>query len=124
MKSSTSSEFLYFITSMTIHMHSGIIFINLLCMVSLIIVRGPHLFISLRNPACVRQFSSYRSTFEVGRNKWETVRLPWSSFVGYGPGSDNIDFDPSELRRIAVVAIGKAMEVYLAVSSVRFYRSG
>jgi len=80
--------------------------------------------VHLRNPACVRQFSSYRSTFEVGNNKWETVRLPWSSFAGYGPGADQKPFDPSELRRISIVAIGKAMEVYLAVSSVRFYRSG
>jgi len=77
--------------------------------------------IHLRNPACLRQFSSYRGTFEVRSNEWVTVRLPWSSFVGHGPGSDSVPFDTSELRRIGIVAIGKAMEVYLAVSSVKFY---
>ena len=52
-----------------------------------------------------------------------TIRLPWTSFVGYGPGSDTEPFDASQLRRIGIVAIGKAMEVYLAVSSVKFYRN-
>lgn len=78
--------------------------------------------VHLRNPACLRQFSSYRGTFEVRNNEWETIRLPWSSFVGHGPGSENTPFSPSELKRIGVVAIGKAMEVYLAVSSIGFYK--
>lgn len=79
--------------------------------------------VHLRNPACLRQFSSYRGTFEVRSNVWETIRLPWSSFVGHGPGSDSVPFASSELRRIGIVAIGKPMEVYLAVSSVGFYRN-
>ena len=78
--------------------------------------------IHLRNPACVRQFSSYRQTFQISSGKWQTIRLPFDAFVGYGPGSEGTPFDTKELRRIGVVAIGKAMEVYLAVSGIRFYK--
>ncbi len=79
--------------------------------------------VHLRNPACLRQFSSYRGTFEVKNGgDWETVRIPFDDFVGHGPGSSEIPFDPKELRRLGIVAIGKQMDVYLAVSGVRFYK--
>jgi len=78
--------------------------------------------IHLRNLACVRQFSSYRNTFEVKNDQWMTVRVPFKSFVGYGPGSDVTPFEATELRRIGVVAIGKAMDVFLAISGLRFYK--
>lgn len=78
--------------------------------------------VHLRNPACIRQFSSYRQTFQVRNGKWQTIRLPFDSFEGYGPGSESTPFDTKELRRIGIVAIGKAMEVYLAVSGIRFYK--
>ena len=79
--------------------------------------------VHLRNPACLRQFSSYRGSFFVKKNQdWQTVRIPFDNFVGYGPGSSEIPFDASELRRLGIVAIGKAMEVYLAVAGVRFYK--
>jgi hypothetical protein len=80
--------------------------------------------VHIRNPACLRQFSSYRSTFSVKNDDdWQTVRLPFHSFDGYGPGSSESPFDASELRRISIVAIGKAMDVYLAVAGVRFYKT-
>ncbi len=79
--------------------------------------------VHLRNSACLRQFSSYRGTFKVKNNDdWQTVKIPFTDFVGYGPGSSTIPFDASELRRLGIVAIGKAMEVYLAVAGVRFYK--
>ena len=76
----------------------------------------------LRNDACLRQFSSYRSTFVLDEeNQWFTIRLPWSEFAGYGPGSDATAFDESTLRRVGILAIGKEMEVMLAISGIRFY---
>jgi len=79
--------------------------------------------VHLRNSACLRQFSSYRGTFSVKKDdEWQIVKIPFSDFVGYGPGSSEIPFDASELRRLGIVAIGKAMEVYLAVAGVRFYK--
>jgi len=79
--------------------------------------------VHLRNSACLRQFSSYRGSFIVKDNDvWQTVKIPFNSFVGYGPGSSETPFDPSELRRLGIVAIGKPMDVYLAVAGVRFYK--
>ena len=67
-------------------------------------------------------FASYRGTFEIQSNGgWSTVRIPWSDFQGKGPGAEDLKFDPSQLRRIGVVAIGREMEVYLAVSKLAFY---
>ena len=75
---------------------------------------------SLRNPACDRQFSSYRATFTLPPGQWVTVRLPWDAFTGYGPGPDVTPFAPI-LRRLGVVAIGEAKDVVLAVGKVGFY---
>jgi len=78
--------------------------------------------VHLRNPACSRQFSSYRSTFEMTKGKiWDTIRIPFTSFVGYGPGANDIPLDVSALRRIGIVAIGEEMKVYLALAGLRFY---
>eukprot|EP00815_Leptocylindrus_aporus_P001525 CAMPEP_0116057540 /NCGR_PEP_ID=MMETSP0322-20121206/4668_1 /TAXON_ID=163516 /ORGANISM="Leptocylindrus danicus var. apora, Strain B651" /LENGTH=289 /DNA_ID=CAMNT_0003541563 /DNA_START=180 /DNA_END=1049 /DNA_ORIENTATION=- len=78
--------------------------------------------VHLRNQECSRQFSSYRATFAIEKKIWKTIRLPWSCFVGYGPGASEIEFDNSTLRRLGIVAIGREMEVMLAVASVSFYR--
>jgi hypothetical protein len=69
----------------------------------------------------MRQFASYRATFRVSSDEWTTVRLPWSQFAGYGPGASEIPLDITCLRRLGVLAIGKEMDVALAVSGVRFY---
>mmetsp|Transcript_20016 Transcript_20016/g.33231 ORF Transcript_20016/g.33231 Transcript_20016/m.33231 type:complete len:125 (+) Transcript_20016:816-1190(+) len=77
---------------------------------------------SLKTPACLT-FDAYRSTFEVVNNgeEWDTVRIPWSDFVGYGKGAESVDFSPSELRRVGIVAIGREMDVNLCVSRLGFY---
>mmetsp|Transcript_16627 Transcript_16627/g.36194 ORF Transcript_16627/g.36194 Transcript_16627/m.36194 type:complete len:156 (+) Transcript_16627:1-468(+) len=79
--------------------------------------------VHVRNPACQRQNSSYRATFQVDSGKgWKTVRLPWDQFIGFGPGPEATPFDVSELRRVGVVAIGRTIEdLNLALSGLRFY---
>ncbi len=77
---------------------------------------------SLKTADCVRQFSSYRASFELAKDEWTTVRLPWSAFGGFGPGAADNPLDPSTLRRIGVVAFGRAMDATLALSSIRFMR--
>jgi len=77
--------------------------------------------VHLKNSNCLRQFSSYRATFELTQGKWTTVQIPWSKFDGYGWGAVENVLDPSNLRRIGVVAIGKAMDVTIALSSIRFF---
>ena len=76
--------------------------------------------ISLRTPACERQNSSYRSTFTIKPGVWTTVRLPFSDFKGYGSGPDTKEFEP-RVRRLAVVSIGEAKDVVLAIAKVGFY---
>eukprot|EP00545_Synedropsis_sp_CCMP1620_P005708 CAMPEP_0119005468 /NCGR_PEP_ID=MMETSP1176-20130426/1735_1 /TAXON_ID=265551 /ORGANISM="Synedropsis recta cf, Strain CCMP1620" /LENGTH=240 /DNA_ID=CAMNT_0006957281 /DNA_START=284 /DNA_END=1006 /DNA_ORIENTATION=- len=78
--------------------------------------------VHLKTPACLT-FDAYRSTFEVVNNgeEWDTVRIPWSDFVGYGKGAESVDFSPSELRRVGIVAIGREMDVNLCVSRLGFY---
>jgi hypothetical protein len=67
-------------------------------------------------------FASYRATFTIQTNSsWETVRIPWNAFKGKGPGAADVTFDPSSLRRVGVVAIGREMTVFLAVSKIGFY---
>lgn len=77
-------------------------------------------FSSLRNPACDRQNSAYRATTEVRPGSWATVRLPWDTFEGYGPGPDVTPFVPL-IRRLGVVSIGKEKDVVLAVRQIGFY---
>jgi hypothetical protein len=76
---------------------------------------------SLKNSNCVRQFSSYRASFLLPQGEWTTVRLSWTDFDGYGWGAVENAMDPSTLRRIGVVAIGKAMDATLGLSSIRFF---
>merc|ERR1711935_891486 len=76
--------------------------------------------VHLKDSNCVRQFSSYRATFELPQGQWKTVRLPWSRFDGFGWGAVENLLDQSTLRRIGLVAIGKEMDVSLALSSIRF----
>ena len=76
---------------------------------------------SLKTPACDRQRSSYRSTFTIRPGQWATVRLPWDSFDGSGPGdATTAPFVPT-LRRLGVVSIGEEKDVVLAVGRVGFY---
>jgi hypothetical protein len=76
---------------------------------------------SLKNLDCLQPFSSYRATFELVNGQWTTIRLPWSSFHGYGRGAKENTLNVSTLKRLGVVAIGKAMDVTIGLSSIRFF---
>jgi len=76
--------------------------------------------VHLKDSNCVRQFSSYRATFELPQGQWTTVRLHWARFEGFGWGAVENLLDRSALRRIGLVAIGKKMDASLALSSIRF----
>mmetsp|Transcript_24667 Transcript_24667/g.68107 ORF Transcript_24667/g.68107 Transcript_24667/m.68107 type:complete len:320 (-) Transcript_24667:1368-2327(-) len=76
--------------------------------------------VHLKDSHCVRQFSSYRATFDLTQGEWTTVQLPWARFEGFGWGAVENLLDRSALRRIGLVAIGREMDVTLALSSIRF----
>lgn len=77
--------------------------------------------VHLKDFNCNRQFSSYRATFEVSKGRWTTVQLPWSSFKGFGLEDVESILNCSAIRRVGLVAIGKEMDVRLALSSIRFF---
>ena len=80
--------------------------------------------VHLKNDACERPFSSYRATFTAPANEWVTVQIPWVDFKGHGPGAAGTPLDATTLARVGLVAIGKEMQVELALSGMRFCRTG
>ena len=77
----------------------------------------------VRTPGTFQQ-ASYRHTFHIQEeDTWETFRVPFSSFEAYGGSGPDIPvrLDPSELRRIGIVGIGREMDIFLAMGGLRFY---
>ena len=71
----------------------------------------------LRTPDNVRPWQSYRSGFKA-EPEWREVRLPFASFA---PHRVEAPLDASRLRRLGLVAIGRAFRADLAVSEVALY---
>lgn len=74
--------------------------------------------IRLRTDALTRPWQSFRTSVTVPP-AWTTLRLPFAAFV---PHRTDAAFDPSRLRRIGILAIGREMQANIAVSGVRLYR--
>ena len=72
----------------------------------------------LRTTAVTRPWQSYRQTF-IAPARWTTFRLP---FKGFTPHRLDTPFDPHQLRRLGLVAIGRAFEADLALGGLRFYK--
>jgi len=79
---------------------------------------GEKYSVHLRTPDNVRPWQSYRAHFTVGPD-WETIDLPFETFVPYRLEAT---LDRMRLRRIGLVAIGRAFYADLAVSELAFYR--
>ncbi|MFZ4604530.1 MAG: CIA30 family protein, partial [Caulobacterales bacterium] len=74
----------------------------------------------LRTTDTLRPWQSYRHSFVAGP-AWTKIRLPFAGFEGH---RIDIAFDARKLRRIGLVAIGRAFEADLSVSRLVFYRDG
>jgi hypothetical protein len=85
-----------------------------------IIVRGngEKYSVHLRTPDNIQPWQSYRAHFTAGAN-WETIDLPFEAFVPYRLEAP---LDRARLRRIGLVAIGRAFHADLSVSELGFYR--
>ena len=85
-----------------------------------LIVRGngEKYSIHLRTPDNVRSWQSYRAHFTAGAD-WETIYLPFENFT---PHRLDAPLDITRLRRIGLVAIGRAFHADLAVCELGFYR--
>ena len=74
--------------------------------------------VHLRTPDNVRPWQSYRSHFTAGQD-WKTFDFPFESFE---PHRLKVPLDITRIRRIGLVAIGRAFYADLAVSRLAFYR--
>lgn len=81
-------------------------------------VRGPpeRYNVHLRTTRISRPWQSYRQPFETD-GSWQILELPWS---GFRPHRTDAPFRPDEIRRIGLVAIGRAFEPDLAVARVEY----
>jgi hypothetical protein len=75
--------------------------------------------VHLRTDALWKPWQSYRQIF-TARAKWQTVQLPFDDFV---PHRTDIPLDTRRLRRIGLVAIGRAFSSDLALGGLRFMRA-
>ncbi len=71
----------------------------------------------LRTTDLDRPWQSYRLDFPA-RPVWQSLRLPFADFV---PHRTEAPLDLSRLRRLGIVAIGRAFMADLALGGVRFY---
>ncbi|UCH75029.1 MAG: CIA30 family protein [Rhodospirillales bacterium] len=85
-----------------------------------LVVRGndEQYSVHLRTPETVRPWQSYRAHFAAGED-WKTIDLPFAAFQ---PHRLSAPLDPGRLRRIGLVAIGRAFTADLAVARIGFYR--
>jgi hypothetical protein len=79
---------------------------------------GERYNLHLRTADISRPWQSYRFAFEAGP-AWRTVRTPFTAFE---PHRIETPLAPRRLRRLGVVAIGRAFRADVAVAGVRFYR--
>ncbi len=79
---------------------------------------GEQYGLHLRTADNSRPWQSYRAQFTAGSD-WETLELPFAAFT---PHRLEAPLVTSRLRRIGLVAIGRAFTADLAVSEVAFYR--
>ena len=74
--------------------------------------------VHLRTPDCIRPWQSYRASFVAGP-EWQEIRLPFDRFE---PHRLTAPLDVRHLRRLGLVAIGRAFHADLAVSAVGLCR--
>lgn len=72
----------------------------------------------LRTPDLDRPWQSYRQEFGV-ELRWRRLRLPFADFQPY---RTQAPLDRTRLRRLGIVAIGRAFTADLSVGGLRFYR--
>jgi len=81
---------------------------------------GERYGVHLRTDAATRPWQAYRQGF-VAAAEWRTVRLP---FAGFEPHRIAAPLDVRRLRRIGIVAIGRAFAADFALGRLALYRPG
>lgn len=71
----------------------------------------------LRTPDLARPWQSYRQNF-IPKREWQEVRLPFTGFIAH---RTEMQLDTRHLRRLGIVAIGRAFRADLSIGGLRFY---
>jgi len=74
--------------------------------------------VHLRTPDNERPWQSYRAQFTAGPH-WRAIEIPFAAFAPYRLETP---LDVARLRRIGLVAIGRAFFADLAIAGLAFYR--
>jgi hypothetical protein len=77
---------------------------------------GEEYAVHLRTDALIRPWQSYRQAFTAVA-AWRTLQLPFNRFAAH---RTDVPLDTRRLRRLGVVAIGRAFSSDLALAGVRF----
>ena len=78
---------------------------------------GERYEVSLRTTALDRPWQSYRAAFTAVPD-WRRLELPFAAFRSH---RTEVPFDPSRLRRIGILAVGRAFAVDVSVADLGFY---
>ncbi len=79
---------------------------------------GERYNLHLRTVDVVRPWQSYRAEF-LATPEWQTIRLPFAMFE---PHRIDAPLDLARLRRLGIVAIGRAFTADVAIGKLQFYR--
>lgn len=77
---------------------------------------GQEYAISLRTTDLTRPWQSYRATF-ISTSEWQQITLPFDVFA---PSNTDKPLRPSGIRRIGIIAVGRAFEVDVSVADLCF----
>jgi len=80
---------------------------------------GQQYNLHLRTMQTVRPWQSYRQSFQAS-DTWQTLRLPFDGFAAH---RIDIPLDLHRLRRIGLVAIGRAFIADLSVARLAFFNA-
>ncbi len=86
------------------------------CLRLLVRGNGERYSAHLRTPDNLRPWQSYRAHF-TALSRWCEIRLPLD---GFQPHRVDATLDVSRLKRLGLVAIGRAFQADLAVAEIRF----
>lgn len=78
---------------------------------------GERYDVRLRTDQLTRPWQSFRKEFATTQ-QWQVLRVPFDAVV---PHKTDAFFDPANLRRIGVLAVGREFRAELAVANVKLY---
>jgi len=67
--------------------------------------------VAMRTTELARPWHSYRASFVAGA-QWQRVEIPFADFA---PNRTEVSFDPSKLRRVGILAVGRVVSVDVRV---------